>query len=77
MSGNDAHFAVMFADVAGSTRLYETLGDKDAKALIDDLVERMSSLTRRHGGSAQHGPPHGGHVVERRDPHGSAGSQGG
>lgn len=51
MTKNADHFAVMFADVSGSTRLYETLGDKDAKALIGDVVERMSEVTRRHGGT--------------------------
>lgn len=50
MTSKDGHFAVMFADVSGSTRLYETLGDKDAKALIGDIVDRMSEITRQNGG---------------------------
>ncbi len=50
MTRIDTHFAVMFADVSGSTRLYETLGDKDAKALIGNVVDRMSTITRDHGG---------------------------
>ena len=27
--------AVMFADISGSTRLYDTLGDAQAKKLVD------------------------------------------
>lgn len=50
MSKTEGRFAVMFADVSGSTRLYETLGDKDAKALIGAIVELMSELTRQHDG---------------------------
>ncbi|MFZ5755269.1 MAG: adenylate/guanylate cyclase domain-containing protein [Pseudomonadota bacterium] len=51
MSKTEGHFAVMFADVSGSTRLYETLGDKDAKAAIGATVDLMSELTTRHGGT--------------------------
>src|SRR3954466_885283 len=41
---------VLFADVAGSTRLYETLGDKQALAAIDKCIERMSGVTRIYRG---------------------------
>lgn len=50
MSKTEVMFAVMFADVSGSTRLYETLGDKDAKAVIGNTVDLMSEITRRNGG---------------------------
>jgi len=33
--------AVLFADVAGSTRLYELFGDEQAKALIDECLRCM------------------------------------
>lgn len=51
MSQPESHFAVMFADVSGSTRLYEALGDNDAKAIIGATVELMSEITRKHGGT--------------------------
>ena len=51
MPPKEAQFAVMFADVAGSTKLYEKLGDTAAKALIGETVSRMSDITRRLGGT--------------------------
>lgn len=42
--------AVLFADIAGSTRLYEALGDARAKAMIDEALMEMSAVTARHGG---------------------------
>lgn len=51
MSTPDTCFAVMFADVSGSTRLYEKLGDYTAKAVIDDCLERMIEATHLHGGT--------------------------
>ena len=44
------HPAVLFADIAGSTKLYEALGDTAAKGLIDDALIALAALTRRHGG---------------------------
>lgn len=40
----------MFADVAGSTRLYETLGDSKAQEAISQCLTRMSEITNRYGG---------------------------
>ncbi|MFZ5724212.1 MAG: adenylate/guanylate cyclase domain-containing protein [Pseudomonadota bacterium] len=51
MSGTESRYAVMFADVSGSTRLYEMLGDQDAKAIIDETIGLMSEITVRHGGT--------------------------
>ena len=42
--------AVLFADVAGSTKLYEALGDALAKKLIDEVLAVLTIITRRHGG---------------------------
>ena len=42
--------AVLFADISGSTTLYETLGDAVAKALIDECLQVMRKATSRHGG---------------------------
>ena len=42
--------AVLFADVAGSTKLYETLGDALAKRLIDECLVLLRAQVTRHGG---------------------------
>lgn len=42
--------AVLFADIAGSTSLYDVLGDARAKAMIDEALEAMKAVTARHGG---------------------------
>src|SRR5438477_6381884 len=41
---------VLFADVSGSTKLYETLGDADAHQAIDLCVKLFRALTEQHGG---------------------------
>ena len=48
--GAGAHPGVLFADIAGSTKLYEALGDVAAKRLIDDALIALIALTKRHGG---------------------------
>ncbi|MCC6534940.1 MAG: adenylate/guanylate cyclase domain-containing protein [Burkholderiales bacterium] len=45
-----AHAAVLFADIAGSTTLYETLGDSHAKSLVDECLHALRTITARHGG---------------------------
>jgi adenylate cyclase len=42
--------AVMFADVSGSTRLYEMLGDKIAKEKIEQCLGLLGSVAHHHGG---------------------------
>ena len=42
--------AVLFADVAGSTKLYETLGDAEALATIGRCLGLMKSICEEHGG---------------------------
>ena len=42
--------AVLFADLAGSTSIYEKLGDTAAKAMIDECLTLMRAATARHGG---------------------------
>ncbi len=43
--------AVLFADVSGSTRLYERLGDRLAQALIERCVRAMQQVTLLWNGS--------------------------
>ena len=41
---------VMFADVAGSTKLYEQLGDVIANSLISEVIQLMQNATKLHNG---------------------------
>lgn len=42
--------AVLFADVSGSTRLYELLGDVRAFAAINNCLDLLQRVTAAHGG---------------------------
>lgn len=42
---------VLFADVSGSTQLYELLGDKQAALVVGNCVKHMDSATRLHRGT--------------------------
>ncbi len=44
------HIVVMFADVAGSTRMYESLGDTDAHECISESLKRVVYHTKQHNG---------------------------
>ena len=41
---------VLFADIAGSTRLYETLGDAAALRMIERCLAGLQHVTRANGG---------------------------
>ena len=43
--------AILFADIAGSTGLYERLGDAAAKMLIDHAIGRMRQAVEHFGGT--------------------------
>ncbi len=42
--------AVLFADIAGSTKLYDILGDTRAKQLIDETLSELRAATARFQG---------------------------
>jgi adenylate cyclase len=42
--------AILFADVSGSTALYEKLGDKPAAKAIEVCLEELRGVVARHGG---------------------------
>ncbi len=42
---------ILFADVVGSTRLYEALGDEKARETVQDCVDIMRQATEQYGGS--------------------------
>jgi class 3 adenylate cyclase len=50
MGDPERTLAVMFADVAGSTRLYEQLGDAQALATIDKCLALVRTSSTGHGG---------------------------
>lgn len=45
-----AELAVLFADVCGSTQLYDTLGDERARAVVTRCMAIMGAATREAGG---------------------------
>lgn len=48
----DPHAAVLFADISGSTRLYERLGDQLALQYIASYLHKLQSVSSRFGGQA-------------------------
>lgn len=42
--------AVLFADIAGSTKLYDTLGDVQAKKMVDECIALMRGVVAQYGG---------------------------
>ncbi len=47
----EAQLAVLFADVSGSTALYDTLGDVRARSIVARCIAVMTEATQRHGGT--------------------------
>jgi class 3 adenylate cyclase len=50
MNPTTFHCAVLFADIAGSTRLYEVLGNRSAQELVERALSGMAGIAERHGG---------------------------
>ena len=50
MARENVEVAVLFADVAGSTRLYETLGDEAANRIIGKVIDVMAKITENYQG---------------------------
>lgn len=42
--------AIVFADISGSTRLFEQKGDVAARQLVAKVLNALAEVTRRHGG---------------------------
>jgi class 3 adenylate cyclase len=47
------NYVVVFADIAGSTRLYETLGDDKAKRIVLTIENKIADIVREMGGLVQ------------------------
>ncbi len=50
MSRENVEVGVLFADVTGSTRLYETLGDENANRIIGKTIDIMAAITEGYQG---------------------------
>ena len=42
---------ILFADVSGSTKLFETRGNEKARSIIGSVLGALTSVAQRHGGS--------------------------
>jgi adenylate cyclase len=49
--GKDIELAVLFADVVGSTRLYELMGDLRARDMVAICIDVMRGATEQHAGT--------------------------
>lgn len=45
MTDRSQYQAIMFADVSGSSALYKSVGNSEAKAIIDEAIDFMTALT--------------------------------
>jgi len=50
MTRKTGTLAILFADVAKSTQIYEALGNKDAKNIIDSCLSLLRKVTEHHKG---------------------------
>ncbi|MFT7090513.1 MAG: class 3 adenylate cyclase [Candidatus Azotimanducaceae bacterium] len=50
MARENVDVAVMFADVTGSTKLYESLGDEHAERIIGKVLDAMAKITEMYQG---------------------------
>lgn len=50
-SAQSGRYAIVFADIAGSTRLYETMGDEAAQRQIADRIALIRAVTSEHHGT--------------------------
>ena len=51
MSPKTTNIATMFADISGSTRLFEVLGDATARVAISKTLELLSKVIHAHNGT--------------------------
>jgi class 3 adenylate cyclase len=51
MSPKTTNLATMFADISGSTRLFEVLGDATARVTVSDTLELLTKVIHLHNGT--------------------------
>lgn len=49
--GKDIELAILFADVVGSTRIYEVMGDVKAREMVATSIDVMRTSTEQHHGT--------------------------
>jgi len=49
--GKDIELAILFADVVGSTRLYDTMGDLRARDMVAICIDVMRTATEQRQGT--------------------------
>ena len=51
MSPKTTNIAIMFADISGSTRLFEILGDATARVTVSDTLDLLAKVIHLHSGT--------------------------
>jgi len=51
MTPKTANLAILFADVSGSTRLFEILGDSTARVKVSECLDTLAGVTKEHHGT--------------------------
>lgn len=51
MDKTQHNFAVLFADVAGSTHIYEQFGDTKASKIVNSVLAMMTDIVNQHAGT--------------------------
>lgn len=51
MSPKTTNIAILFADVSGSTRLFEILGDATARVKVSETLDTLADVTKEHNGT--------------------------
>jgi adenylate cyclase len=51
MPPKTTNIAIMFADISGSTRLFEILGDATARVTVSDTLELLTKVVHLHSGT--------------------------
>lgn len=51
MAPKTTNLTILFADISGSTRLYEVLGDGPARAKVATCLQMLTAVTERHRGT--------------------------
>ncbi len=51
MSPKTTNLAILFADVSGSTKLFEVLGDETARVKVADCLSTLTVVTKEHSGT--------------------------
>ncbi|MBT7950402.1 MAG: adenylate/guanylate cyclase domain-containing protein [Gammaproteobacteria bacterium] len=51
MAPKTTNLAMLFADVSGSTRLFEVLGDATARVKVSECLDTLTEVTKNHNGT--------------------------